>query len=246
MAEGKEGRRVALVTGASRGIGAAIARTLSAEGCAVAVNYLRSREAAERLAGELGDAVAIRADVADAAQVADLLAQTERALGPVDILVNNAGIAEQKLFTDITEDEWDRLFAVDVKGMFLTCQAVLPGMIHRKRGSIVNLSSIWGLTGASCEVHYSAAKAAVIGFTKALAKEVGPSHIRVNCVAPGVILTRMNAALAPETMEALREETPLETLGTPEDVAAAVAFLAGENARFITGQVLSPNGGIVI
>lgn len=242
----------ALVTGASRGIGAAIARALAANGHPVAINYLHSQNAAETLADELnrnygqGCAVALKADISDAAQASLLAEEAERLLGPIGILVNNAGIAQQKLLTDFTAEEWDRIFAVNVKGMFLTCKAVLPGMIRRRQGSIINLSSIWGITGASCEVPYSAAKAAVIGFTKALAKETGPSQIRVNCVAPGVILTDMNSALSPETLDGLREETPLERLGLPEDIAEAVLFLAEEKARFITGQILSPNGGIVI
>ena len=172
--------------------------------------------------------------------------RTEEELGPVEVLVNNAGIAQQKLFTDLTEEDWDRMFTVDVKGMFLCCQAALPGMIRRKRGKIVNISSMWGQVGASCEVHYSAAKGAVIAFTKALAQEVGPSRIQVNCVAPGVIDTEMNGALPPDAMDALREETPLGVLGQPSDVAEAVWFLASPQSDFITGQVLAPNGGLVL
>ena len=168
------------------------------------------------------------------------------AFGPVDVLVNNAGIAEQKVFADITEQDWDRMFATNVKGMYLCAQAVLSDFLQKQSGAIVNLSSVWGITGASCEVHYSAAKAAVIGFTKALAKELAPSGVRVNCVAPGVIDTDMNAALAEEALAVLREETPLGAIGTPEQVAEAIYFLAGEGAGFITGQVLSPNGGFVI
>ena len=161
----------------------------------------------------------------------------------MDVLVNNAGIAQQKLFSDITPEEWRRMFAVDVEGVFHCCQCALPYMIHRKAGSIVNISSVWGQVGASCEVHYSAAKAAVIGLTKALAKELGPSGIRVNCVAPGVIRTEMNAHLSGEDMEALREETPLCRIGEPEEVADAVSFLAGEGSRFVTGQILAVSGG---
>ena len=163
-----------------------------------------------------------------------------------DLLVNNAGIAQQKLFTDVTEEEWDRIFAVNVKGLYTCCRAVVPHMVRRHAGSIINVSSIWGEVGASCEVPYSASKAAVIGFTKALAKELGPSGIRVNCVSPGVIATEMNAALDPETLDALREETPLGTIGTPEDAARAILWLAGEDSAFVTGQVLGVNGGFVI
>ena len=164
----------------------------------------------------------------------------------MDVLVNNAGIAQQKLFTDITEVEWRRMFAVDIDGVFHCCQLALPYMIHVKRGSIINLSSMWGQVGASCEVHYSAAKAAVIGLTKALAQELGPSNIRVNCIAPGVIDTEMNAAHGPEVLRELAEETPLQRLGTPAEVAAVVSFLAGEDSAFVTGQVLGVNGGMIL
>ena len=175
-----------------------------------------------------------------------MLAQTERQFGPVEVLVNNAGIAQQALFTDVSEAEWDRMFAVNVKGMFHCTQGVLGNMISQKRGKIVNISSMWGQIGASCEVSYSAAKAAVIGLTKALAKEMGPSGIQVNCVAPGVIDTEMNAALDASTRAMLAEETPLGVLGTAEDVARAIVFLASPQADFITGQVLGVNGGFVI
>ncbi len=242
--------RVALVTGASRGIGRATAAALARGGCRVAIGYHQNREAALALARELEAegfrSIAVGADLGDSAQVSAMFRLVEDQLGPVEILVNNAGIAQQKLFTLLTDEDWDRLFAVDVRGVFLCCRAALPEMIRRKWGRIVNISSIWGITGASCEVHYSAAKAAVIGLTKALAKEVGPSGITVNCVAPGVIATEMNAALDAGTMDALREETPLGVIGTPENIADAVAFLASPKADFITGQVLSPNGGFVI
>lgn len=238
--------KTALITGGSRGIGAAAARSLARDGWQVAINYCHSREAAEVLAASLPGASALYGDVSDAVQAEELFRQAEKRLGQIDLLVNNAGIARQELFTDTTEETWDRLFAVDVKGVFLMSRAVLPGMIRRHAGSIINISSIWGLVGASCEVCYSAAKAAVIGMTKALAKEVGPSGIRVNCIAPGVISTEMNASLPAETLSSLREETPLGILGTPEDVAEAIAYLASEKSRFITGQVISPNGGFVI
>ena len=242
--------RVAFVTGGSRGIGRAIARRLAAEGCAVGINYLQAREQAEALAAELRGAgrgaVAVQADVADGAAVAAAMRRVEEALGPVSVLVNNAGIAQQDLFQDTGEALWRRLFAVNVDGAYHTIQAALPHMLHEKRGSIVNISSIWGLRGASCEVAYSATKAAVIGLTRSLAMELAPSGIRVNCVAPGVIRTDMVEALGEETMESLKEETPMGRLGTPEDIASAVAFLAGDGAGFITGQVLTADGGFVL
>ena len=166
--------------------------------------------------------------------------------GHLDILVNNAGIAQIKLFTDITPEEWRQMFAANVDGIYHCCRAVVPHLVQQHSGTIINVSSIWGLCGASCEVHYSASKAAVIGFTQALAKELAPSGITVNCVAPGAIDTEMNAHLTAEERRMLEEEIPLGRMGSPEEVAAAIAFLSGEDARYFTGQVLSPNGGIVI
>ncbi len=235
--------KTALVTGGSRGIGAAVCRRLAEDGFRVVVHFNRSREKAEALVRELTEKtglphLALPAELAERAQVEELF----RLAGPVDVLVNNAGIAQQKLFTDITEDDWRRMFAVDVDGVFRCCQCALPHMIHEKSGCIINIASIWGEIGASCEVHYSAAKAAVIGLTKALAKELGPSHIRVNCVSPGVIDTEMNAMFDEETMRDLCESTPLGRIGSPEDIAAAVSFLASDAASFITGQTLSVNG----
>ena len=242
--------KTVIITGASRGIGAACARLFAQEGWAVAVNYRNSREKAEALADAIcregGVALAIPADIGNAVDVERLFSTAEKELGTVEALINNAGIAQQKLFTDLTEEEWDELFRVDVKGVFLCCRRALPVMIRRQKGCIVNISSMWGQVGASCEVHYSAAKAAVIGLTKALAKEAGPSGIRVNCIAPGVIQTEMNGHLSPEVLEELREETPLEVLGTPEDVAKSALFLCSPESSFITGQVLGVNGGMVI
>jgi 3-oxoacyl-[acyl-carrier protein] reductase len=233
--------KTALITGGSRGIGAACARELARQGCRVVINYVNSREKAEALAAELGG-IAVQADVSDRAQ-AERMFQT---VGDVDILVNNAGIARQELFTDISPETWRRIFAVNVDGAFNCCQLALPHMIHEKRGKIINISSMWGITGGSCETAYSASKAAIIGLTKALAKELGPSGIQVNCVAPGVIDTDMNNNLTAEDMEALRQETPAGRIGAPEDVAAAVAFLASAGGDFITGQVISVDGGMVI
>jgi len=239
--------QTALITGASRGIGSAIARQLAKDGFRVIINYNASEREAQLLISELNNTnsikcIALQADVSDRAQVEAVFA----AAGGIDVLINNAGIAQQKLFTDLTEQDWDRMFDVDVKGVFHCCQCALPYMIHQKHGKIINISSMWGQVGASCEVHYSAAKAAVIGLTKALAKEVGPSGIQVNCIAPGVIQTEMNAHLDESTIEELKEETPLGVIGTVQDIADAVSFLAGEKADFITGQVLGVNGGIVI
>ncbi len=239
--------QTALITGASRGIGSAIARQLAKDGFRVIINYNASEHEAQLLISELNNTYSIKcaalhADVSDRAQVEAMFA----AAGGIDVLINNAGIAQQKLFTDLTEQDWDRMFDVDVKGVFHCCQCALPYMIHQKHGKIINISSMWGQVGASCEVHYSAAKAAVIGLTKALAKEVGPSGIQVNCIAPGVIQTEMNAHLDESTIVELKEETPLGVIGTVQDIADAVSFLAGEKSNFITGQVLGVNGGIVI
>ena len=242
--------KTVLITGGSRGIGAAAARAFAQAGWKVAINYCRSAQAAQALAAELcaqgGQALVVPGDVAVRSQVVQMVETVRKELGDPDLLINNAGISQQALFTDLTEEDWDRMFAVHVKGAFHCCQEVLPAMIRRHSGQIINISSMWGQVGGSCEVHYSAAKAALIGFTKALAKEVGPSQVRVNCVAPGVIATEMNGHLSPADLEALREETPLETIGTPEDVASLLVFLASDQARFITGQVIAPNGGIVI
>lgn len=243
-------KKVVLVTGASRGIGQAIARRFAKEGYAVVMHYHTGRLEAEQTAAELqaqGACVLLQqADIRDSQQVQSMVETIQKQWGNVDILVNNAGIGQQKLFTDITDTEWRNMFAVHVDGTFYCSRAVLPAMINRKAGCIINISSMWGQIGGSCEVHYSAAKGAVQGMTKALAKEVGPSGIRVNCVAPGVIRTEMNRLLDEETWTALKEETPLECVGNAEDIANMVYFLATEEASFITGQVIGVNGGIVI
>ncbi len=242
--------RSVLVTGASGGIGAAVARQFAAGGDRVALCAHAHPERAQALCEELladgQAAIACEGDVGDAAAVEAMFAAAEAAHGPVEVLVNAAGHAQQKLFCDITEEEWRRMFDAHVTGSFLACRRALPHMVREKCGCIVNISSMWGQVGASCEVHYSAAKAAVIGLTKALAKEVGPSGVRVNCVAPGAVDTEMMAAFGAEDRAALCGETPLGRLGTPEEVAAAVVFLASKGAGFITGQVLAPNGGLVV
>lgn len=243
-------RKVALVTGGGRGIGRAIVRKLAEQGYDVAINYQQSRAAAEELAQELRrggcKATAFEADTAEPEAVKAMFRAAETALGPVEVLVNNAGIAlPGGLFQDVDDETWGRTFAVNVGGMRNTIRSALPHMLHEKRGSIVNISSIWGLRGASCEVTYASTKAAVVGLTRSLALELAPSHIRVNAVAPGCIDTDMVRSLGRETMDALAEQTPLGRLGTPEDIAAATAFLAGEEASFITGQILTVDGGFI-
>ena len=240
-----------LITGASRGIGAACARRFARDGWRVAVHYYKSEPEALALAEELraagAEAVPVRGDLSDPAQAARAVEGAQAALGHLDALVCNAGVAlPVQLLTDTTDDQWRRVMGTDLDGVFFTLRAAIPGMVSRKRGAIVTVSSMWGVTGGSCEAPYSAAKAGVIGLTKALAKELGPSGIRVNCVAPGAIETDMTAFLTPEDRAALAGEAPLGRMGTPEEVAEAVRFLAGEEARFITGQVLRVDGGMVI
>ncbi len=227
-----------VITGGSRGIGAAAVRRFAAKGHQVLFLYEKDHEAARQVAAETG-AEALCCDVSDADAVLQALSDRE-----TDVLINNAGIAHFGLITDITPQQWQRMFDVNVHGMYHCIRAVLPGMVRRQEGCIINVSSMWGQVGASCEVAYSASKGAVIALTKALAQEVGPSHIRVNAIAPGVVLTDMVQNVSPETMEALRQETPLETHGTPEDIAEAMEYLV--NAGFVTGQVLPVNGGMVL
>lgn len=239
-----------LVTGASGEIGAAAAKLFAENGFAVAVNFHKNGEAAAEVVSSVihagGRAKAFQADVSDPASVPALVSSVEESLGPVDILVNNAGVSVSGLLQDMTDADYERVMGINVKGAFNTCRAVLPGMIRRKHGVIVNVSSMWGETGASCETLYSMSKAALIGFTKALAKEVGPSGIRVNCVSPGVVDTKMNAAYSEEDMEALRLDTPLCRIGRPEEIAESIFFLCSDKAAFITGQVLGVNGGFLI
>lgn len=239
-----------LITGSSRGIGRAAAILFAERGFRVVINYFQSEEAALSLSRQLNQkgcrTLPIRCDVSDRDQVKRMVEETEKAFGPIDILVNNAGIAEMKLFTDITPEYWERIFAVNVNGIFHCCQAVVPSMVSRKSGRIINISSIWGLVGASCETHYSATKGAILAFTKALAKELGPSGIRVNAIAPGAVYTDMIAGLDPQILEQVKAETPLGVIGSPEEIAETVFFAASQNAALFTGQVLSPNGGLVI
>jgi len=238
--------RIALITGASGGIGAEIARCLYRDGFTTLLHYNRSSEKITALAEELGGCEAYRADFEKPEEIEEMFASIKARHGGVDMLVNNAGIASYGLITDISPAEWRRLFAINVDAVYHCCRLAIPHMVHNKYGKIINISSMWGVCGASCEAAYSAAKSAVIGLTKALAKELGPSNITVNCVAPGAIMTDMLGPLSEEALELVKEETPLGRLGTPADVAELVAFLASSRADFITGQVISPNGGFVI
>ena len=242
--------RSALVTGSSRGIGRAVVLELARQGWPVCVNYLEHREAAEEtvslLRSEGRTAMAFQADVSNRAAVSEMVRAASETLGPVELLVNNAGVAGQCLFQDITDELWERYLGVNLGGARNAIQAVLPHMISEKRGCIVNISSIWGLRGASCETAYACTKAALIGLTRSLALELAPSGIRVNCVAPGVIDTDMVQVLGRETLRDLAEQTPLGRLGTPEDVAHAVAFFASEGASFVRGQGVSADGGFIV
>lgn len=242
--------KTAVITGAAKGIGAAIAVAFAKAGYRVVINYNKSEERARALCQILNDtypteAVCIKADVSTSEGASKLIAEAVTAFGDIDVLVNNAGIAQQKLFTDITDTDWQNMINTNLSSVFYTSRAATPFMVSKKSGSIVNISSIWGETGGSCEVHYSAAKAGVIGLTKALSKELAPSGITVNCVCPGVIRTDMLSTFSEEDLKALADETPVMRLGSPKDVADAVFYLA-TNSGFVTGQVLGVNGGMYV
>lgn len=237
--------KTVLVTGGSRGIGRAVVELFSERGYKVAFTYKKSESEAKSLAESTG-AFAIKADSADESAVIFAVKEAERVLGRIDCLVNNAGVSAFSLFTDITLNDWNNMLDINLTGAFLYTREVLSGMISRKYGRIINISSVWGLVGSSCEVAYSTTKAALIGMTKALAKEVGPSGITVNAIAPGVIDTDMNSVLSTEDMNVLKEETPTGRLGTPREVAAAAFYLAGDDAGFMTGEVLNLSGGFVV
>lgn len=233
--------KTALVTGGSRGIGEAVCRRLADEGYFVLINYLNSKEKAKQLAEEI-HGTAIQFDVSDMDSVSNAVLE----FGKIDLLINNAGISEIDLFTHIPQEKASRIMNINLIGTMNCSRAVLPSMISRKSGCIINISSMWGQCGASCEVDYSASKAGIIGFTKALAKEVAPSGIRVNCVSPGFIMTEMNSRFSHEELEEIRSEIPLGIFGKPEHIADSVAFLASEQSEYITGQVIAVNGGMVI
>ncbi|MGN1115800.1 MAG: elongation factor P 5-aminopentanone reductase [Candidatus Ornithomonoglobus sp.] len=233
-----------LITGGSRGIGAECVRVFSDAGYRVFFTYKYNDTIAQELAKSTC-AVAVKCDASsfkDTEAAARLIHKT----GSIDVIINNAGISQIKMFQDITEEDWDNMFDVNIKGMFVTSKVFLDDMLHKKSGRIINISSMWGEDGGSCEVHYSASKAAVIGFTKALAKELGPSGITVNCISPGVIATEMNSHLSQEDIKELIYETPLERIGTASDVAKTALFLASEAAGFITGADIPVNGGIIM
>ncbi len=240
--------KTAWVTGASRGIGRQAALALSGEYNLI-INCKENEAALMELSNQLSaDGTQVLALLGDVSSRADVLRMANAAadrFGGVDVLVNNAGIAQQKVFGDITPQDWDAMIGVNLSGVFYCTQAVLPHMIRKKSGRIINISSVWGICGASCEVHYSAAKAGVIGLTKALAQELAPSHITVNCVAPGVIRTDM-CTFDAQTEALICEDIPFGQFGTPKDAANAISFLASEAARYITGQVLNVSGGYVV
>lgn len=240
-----------LITGASRGIGAECARTFAKNGYNVAINYFRSEKNALDLKAEINDgggvAEIFKADVSDEKQVEEMISAVVKRFGKVNVLVANAGVAKSGVFSDMTQSDFDKIFDTNVRGVFNVVKGVLPHMYERESGSIVTISSIWGQTGGSCEVLYSMSKAAIIGMTKALAKEVAPMHIRVNSVSPGAIDTDMLSGLTDEEKEDFIMQTPLNRLGEPKDVADAVLFLADDDkSSFITGHVLSVNGGYFI
>ena len=243
-------KKTAIITGASRGIGRATAELFAANNYNVIINYNHSADAAFQLYHALrkkGYSVALfKADVTNRREIDAMTDYCLNTFGAIDLLINNAGIAQSSLFIDLSPEDWEKMIGINLTGVFHCTQSVLRYMISRKKGKIINISSIWGQVGASCEVHYSAAKAGVIGLTKALAKELGPSKIQVNCIAPGIIETDMLNPYNQEELASLADQTPLERLGTPSDIATCALFLASEQADYITGQVIGINGGFVI
>ncbi len=238
--------RTVLITGATGGIGLAIAEAFAENRDRVVIHYHTQKEKALELVSRLDcESMAVCCDISNPLEVERMFRDIQSRFGDVDVLVNNAGIAQQKLMSDITIDDWDHMFDVNVRGCFLCSKSALPSMISKKYGKIINISSIWGICGASCEVHYSSAKAAVIGLTKALAREVGPSGITVNCICPGVIDTDMNSHLDDETLRELSDTSALCRIGKPSDIAQSVLFLSSTAADFITAQVIGVDGGFI-
>lgn len=238
-------RKTVWITGGSRGIGAACVRAFSEAGWKVAFSYRSRAEEAQQVAAQTG-ALAIQTDLTSRAQVQACAAHIRASLGSIGAVVCNAGVAQQKMFCDLTDDDWNFVMDNNLRSVFYTIQAALPDLIHDKDGAIVTVSSVWGVTGASCESHYAASKAGLIGLTKSLAHELGLSGIRVNCVAPGVIDTEMNAAHGADTLQQLAEESALGRLGRADEVARTIRYLCSEDASFVTGQVLGVTGGFVI
>lgn len=237
--------KTVFITGGSRGIGACAVKEFSKLGYNVVFTYFKSSEYATCLEKETG-ALAIFCDVADSNQVKTAIETAYNKFGSIDILVNNAGIDEFSLVTDITDEMWKRMLDVNLSGAFYACRSALPYMISQKQGAIINISSMWGQVGASCEVHYSVSKAGLIGLTKALAKEVGPSNVRVNCICPGVIDTDMNSCLSENDINQLKCDTPLGKIGNTKEIFDSILFLSEESSSFITGQILGVNGGYII
>lgn len=235
---------VILVTGASRGIGREIAKSLAEKGNKVIANYNKSENQAKSLQEEHENIDIFKADVSKRDEVKYMVDYVINKYGRIDVLINNAGIAESKLFTDVTDEDWDKMLRNNLYSVFCTTQEVLPNMIHNKQGCIINISSVWGMVGASCETVYSIAKAGIDGMTKALAKELGPSNIRVNSIAPGIIDTDMNKNLSPNEINNIIQEIPLEKIGKTVDIAKCVQWLIDD--EYTTGQIISINGGWVI
>ena len=242
-------RKVAVITGSRRGLGASIANALARRGYNVVINDFVSEDEVLNVVKNINDnydveALGVMADVSKESEVKRFLSVVKQKFGRVDVLINNAGIAQEKMFIDITEEDWNNMLQTNLTSAFYTIQEVLPNMIHNKSGCIINISSIWGITGASCEVHYSVSKAGIDALTKSLAKELGPSNIRVNSVAPGIIETDMTNDYTEEELEEIKSKIPLEKIGKPEDIAKCVYWLVDDN--YTTGQIISPNGGWII
>lgn len=241
MIRNKEMKKIIIITGASRGIGRKTAIELAKQGHTIIANYHQSEKEAKQLEKEYPNITAIKADVTQKKEVQALIEKVYTTYGKIDVLINNAGISQIKLFTELTEQDWEQMIKMNLTSAFYTTQTVSKIMIQQKQGLILNISSIWGQEGASCEVHYATAKAGINGMTKALAKELGPSGIRVNAIAPGIINTQMNADLTPEELQQIQKEIPLETIGEPEEIAKCIKWLIEDT--YTTGQIIAINGG---